>query len=237
VHTWAASLYSAPDPCPCSRCPGVAALPLVSPARLDSAMLVSCLPSLVSYTQGSRAPALCGKRPERSASSVPLPCPRGQYPRGPMDSLLEELEVRFPKVQDPDFTLPLTLIPQDCKLHLCMIPAARTASRLGTTDELTRVGAQQVQYRIPSGRAVCYQPEEVLLHALQESRGLPTALRAVFPQMWGWLESLSRSRACEHEASWSRRKQAPSVGSPDRTAWSRHPPQGSLCSLGLQFLP
>ncbi|KAK4827968.1 hypothetical protein QYF61_022670, partial [Mycteria americana] len=41
-----------------------------------------------------------------------------------------KLEVRFPKIQGPDFTLCLSHIPQDCELHQCMITAAQAASSL-----------------------------------------------------------------------------------------------------------
>ncbi|KAK4828813.1 hypothetical protein QYF61_000870 [Mycteria americana] len=48
----------------------------------------------------------------------------------PEDSFRGELEVCFPKIQGPDFTLCLTHIPQDCELHQCMITAAQAASNL-----------------------------------------------------------------------------------------------------------
>jgi len=32
------------------------------------------------------------------------PVPEGSFPGGPIDSLLEELEVDFPKIQGPDFS-------------------------------------------------------------------------------------------------------------------------------------
>ena len=55
---------------------------LVWPAGLDSSMPASYCLFLISYTWASRALALYGKCPERSASSVLLPCPWGQFPRG-----------------------------------------------------------------------------------------------------------------------------------------------------------
>ncbi|KAK4827901.1 hypothetical protein QYF61_022324, partial [Mycteria americana] len=66
-------------------------------------MPVPCLPFLISYTWGSRALGLYGKRPYRSASS------------------------------GPGFTLCLTHIPQDCELHQRMITAAQAASSLDVT--------------------------------------------------------------------------------------------------------
>ncbi|KAK4830536.1 hypothetical protein QYF61_011674 [Mycteria americana] len=62
-----------------------------------------------------------------------------------------------------------------------MITAAQAASNLDITDWLTCVGDHQIRYCIPSGRAVYYLAEEVIINALQESPGLPTACRATFP--------------------------------------------------------
>ncbi|KAK4826361.1 LOW QUALITY PROTEIN: hypothetical protein QYF61_007955, partial [Mycteria americana] len=106
--------------------------------------------------------------------------PEGSFPEETIDEHLEELEFCFPKIQGPDFTLCLTHIPQDCELHQCMITAAQAASSIDLTDKLTCVGDQQIQYRIPSARAVYYLAYAVILNALQESPGLPTARRAAF---------------------------------------------------------
>ncbi|KAK4831048.1 hypothetical protein QYF61_014980, partial [Mycteria americana] len=67
--------------------------------------------------------------------ALPVPVLRSIY--------LRELEVCFPKIQGPDFTLHLTHIPQDCELHQCMITAAQIASNLDVSDSLTCVGDQQ----------------------------------------------------------------------------------------------
>lgn len=75
----------------------------------------------------SRALALHGRNPWRP--SLPsLSCtlvPEGSFPGGPIDYLLEVLEVYLPKVQGFDFTLLLTHFSQDFKLHYCMITAAQ----------------------------------------------------------------------------------------------------------------
>ncbi|KAK4818982.1 LOW QUALITY PROTEIN: hypothetical protein QYF61_022649 [Mycteria americana] len=46
----------------------------------------------------------------------------------PEDHFPGELEFCFPKIQDPDYTLRLTHITQDCELHQCMITTAQAAS-------------------------------------------------------------------------------------------------------------
>jgi len=51
--------------------------------------------------------------------------PKGSFPEGPTDQLLEELEFGFPKI--PQFTLHGTPISQNCKLHQCMITAYAVA--------------------------------------------------------------------------------------------------------------
>jgi len=128
------------------------------------------------------------------------PVREGHLPVGPIDSLLEELEVGFPKIQGPDLVLCLTRIPHDCRLHQCMVTAAQAASDRDITDELTCIGDQQVQYRTPLGRAVHYPAQGVLLCALQESPGLPAACRAAFPADIGvaditWQDESQRARS------------------------------------------
>ncbi|KAK4821583.1 hypothetical protein QYF61_024442 [Mycteria americana] len=82
-----------------------------SAGGLDSSMLVSCLPFLIhlgiesSCTLWKMSLKIC------QLCSAPL------SPR-----------------EGPDFTLHLTHIPQDCKLHQCMIPAAWAASNLDITN-------------------------------------------------------------------------------------------------------
>ncbi|KAK4816375.1 hypothetical protein QYF61_016279 [Mycteria americana] len=74
----------------------------------------------------------------------------------PIPTLPGSVPILFPgylsllPLPGPDFTLYLTHIPQDCELHQCMITAAQAASNLDITNQLTCVGDQQVQYRIPS---------------------------------------------------------------------------------------
>ncbi|KAK4828558.1 hypothetical protein QYF61_027527 [Mycteria americana] len=96
-----------PDPVPTQ--PG--SVPILFPACLDSAMLVSSLPCLISYIWGLRALALM----ESILKDLPaLFCslvPEDQFPG--------ELEFYFPKIQGPDYTPRLPHIPQDCELHQC----------------------------------------------------------------------------------------------------------------------
>ena len=60
--------------------------------------------------------------------------PKGSFPGDPTDNLPEELEVCLPKVQDPALTPYLTYIPQDCKLHQCVITAAQVTSNTDIPD-------------------------------------------------------------------------------------------------------
>jgi len=129
--------------------------------------------------------------PALFCSSVPEGC----FPGSPIDSFLEELEVCFPKIQGPDFTHPLTLIPQDCKLHQRVIAAAQAVFILDVTNELACVGDQQVQYCIRSGRAVYHLAEEVILNGFQQFPGLPTARRAPFPADVGMVEATQQDES------------------------------------------
>ncbi|KAK4823100.1 hypothetical protein QYF61_025838 [Mycteria americana] len=60
LHNRATSLYSSQDTFPSFHCLCISFLPFIG---LDSYMLVSCHPFLISYTRGSRALARYGKRP------------------------------------------------------------------------------------------------------------------------------------------------------------------------------
>jgi len=50
----------------------------------------------------------------------------------------------------------ISLIPQDCELHQCMITAAKVASSLNVTEDLPCICEHQVQYCIPWGKGVNY---------------------------------------------------------------------------------
>lgn len=83
-------------------------------------MLVSCL-CLISCPWGLPAFAIYERLPKRSSSSVLFLVPKGRLAGDSAVYLPEELEIFYPKVQGPNFTLYLTHIPQECKLHQCMI--------------------------------------------------------------------------------------------------------------------
>lgn len=84
-------------------------------------MLVSFLFCLISCPWGLPAFAICEKLPKRSASSVLFLVPKGRLAGDSADYLPEKLEVFYPKIQGPNFTLYLTHIPWECKLHQCKI--------------------------------------------------------------------------------------------------------------------
>lgn len=105
LHNWAVPLHSSYD-VPASTACVLPFCPLVWPAGFDSSVLVSCLPFLISYTRGLRALALYGKCLKVLFCSL---VPEGCFPGHHTVELLEELEVCFPKIQDPDFSFCLTL--------------------------------------------------------------------------------------------------------------------------------
>ena len=68
-------------------------------------------------------------------------------------------------------------------------------SSLDVTDELTCIGDHQVQYCIPWRGAVYSLDQEVVLGALQESPGLPTARCAAFHADLGVIEDPQQDKS------------------------------------------
>lgn len=74
--------------------------------------------------------------------------------------LPKELEVSFPEVHL--YSLTDASGPQ---LHQPMVTAAQAASTLDVPSYLVCIRDHQIQDCIPSGRAVCYLAQEVILHS------------------------------------------------------------------------
>lgn len=101
-------------------------------------------------------------------------------------------------------TLCLTHIPQDCKVQRFVITAAQADPNLDVPEWFTCVGDHQIQYCIPSGRAITRLRKSSSLH----SRSLLDFLQltVLLSQMLQLLKFPSRTRAHEHDSlcSWSR---------------------------------
>ena len=57
-----------------------------------------------------------------------------RFPKDFVDLLPEELEIDFPKIKLPDFTLCLSNIPQEFELHHCLVSSTQAASNPDVTD-------------------------------------------------------------------------------------------------------
>lgn len=91
-------------------------------------MLVSCLSGLISCFWGLPTLLLYeGFLRDLQALFHSL-ASLDNLPGEPTDYLSEQLEVCFPKVQEPNFTTHQTHIPQDSKFHQRMVTATRLLS-------------------------------------------------------------------------------------------------------------
>ncbi|KAK4831174.1 LOW QUALITY PROTEIN: hypothetical protein QYF61_015644 [Mycteria americana] len=144
LHNRAASLCSSQDTCPCFHCLCSCLLlfSLTSRSRLSRAGLLPSFPDFLHLGTESSCPLWKASLRICQLCSVPLSL-RTISQGVLLTNSLKSWKFAFLKFRD-------------CELHQCMITAAQTASNLDITDELTCIGDQQVQYRIPSRRDLYY---------------------------------------------------------------------------------